>query len=280
MAKKKSKGPRVPRKLNLFDNYIVSVVAFLFSTNAATGNLWWVDLLLTNAEAGQLQTYNGKWRTGNPANPGVYEIHTNPDTKGKKSRKNVINLRDAFTTFIGTLLTRMSASPAITSEARLVLHIAEPNPKKEKVKDGIKEQVFYKEKDLGGGDHEFLCATEHDSKLPSVADTADGIVVSYSIVDVAGEKAAAKAIEDANAKMVSNASKTNTPPVVIEPVEMTPAPSEPEECDKQKVFSGHKFLLHLGMNNKGKILYMFLQWNDSKNPNRIGPANNLITIVI
>lgn len=282
---KTSKGTRVPHALKKFDNYLRTVIAFLLSTNPATGNTWWTDLLLANVDITQAQNYLGKWYTGNPASPGVWEIHINPKTKGKDSRKNVVNFISAFAQFFSPLLIRMSGSSAITSSARLVFHIAEPNPKKTTHHDNITEQCFGRHKEFGGGEHQLTCSTTHDFSKPGLPETegVDGVRVSFTLVNTIALNAKKEMADEAN-KIISdaNARTANPNPVVlpvIEAPEIPAAPASADECDSHEDFRGGKLRLKFPA-QKGWTLYVYLQWNDSKHKGRVGPEGDLITIVI
>jgi len=282
---KTTKGARVPRTLKKFDNYLRTVVTFLLSTNTATGNTWWVDLLLGNAEINQAQQYLGKWYTGNPASPGLWEIHINPKTKGKDSRKNVVILIRDFALFFSPLLTRMSGSPNITPSARLVLHVAEPNTSRTRHNDDINEQCFGRHIELGGGEHQLTCCTTHDFNKPGLPETGgvDGVRVSYTLVNTialnAKKEMAAEANKIISAANARTASETPVTLPVIEVPEIPTPPASAEECDSHEDFRGGKLRLKFSA-HKGWTLYVYLQWNDSKHKGRVGPEGDLITIVV
>src|ERR1051326_1011258 len=234
---------RIPHLLSLFDKYIRNSVTFLLSINPATGNAWWQDLGLTGAEINQLQQFLGRWYTGNPANPGAYELHINPNTKTKKTREDISKIISDFTAFMRPLLLRMSGSANLTDGARLALRIAAPNASRTKHREAIKDTVNFIVTPLGGGDMRFTCRTKTDTKRASKAKFSDSVQLAYKIGDP------------------------------------SPISADDESLEKES-FTRAAFTLNAGSVNAGKKCYTFARWYNTKHPELAGPWSALNTSVI
>ncbi|MBI3500817.1 MAG: hypothetical protein HY063_03400 [Bacteroidetes bacterium] len=227
---------------------------------------------ITPGDVSNLQTLQANWNTAYTAGgSGQKATRNEGDTKTKQdARRDYVK---AIRQFIAQWLKK---NKSVTDAQRKLLRITVPDLTKTKHKDGIKADIFYREKNMGGGKHEFTCNTFKDPTKASTAEGADGVIISYSIVDKRGLQARADTLAEETQE--NPTAKTNKQ-ITDALTQMNP-PAGPDECDKQKTFSGAKFILDLKSANIGKTLYAFLQWNDSKNPGRVSAPGSLITIVI
>ncbi len=230
---------RVPKKLSEFDTYIKSSVGYLQITVGTTTN--GARLGLSTTEMTSAAGYVTSWYTGDPANPGAYEKHTNPLTKSKATRLAVENIMLNFTVFFNPLLVRMSGSANITSDARLILHIAEPNPGHRTPQSQIKDAIFALLSAKGGGNINVACRTDHDAKLPSLPKDADGVEIGWSI----GAE---------------------------------PPTAEASQYFRQ--FSKAKFTIAAGLANSGKKIYVHVRWINTKHPEIAGDWSTVFSIMI
>ena len=93
---------RIPKKLSSFDVYLRNVVTLL--TAIVSGIITKGEHLgMKPAEVTSLTDFLTRWFTGDPANPGLWELHSNPETKGKKTRLNVIKFIKEFILFFQPL---------------------------------------------------------------------------------------------------------------------------------------------------------------------------------
>jgi len=232
-------APRVPRKLSIFDQYIRTVIAFLAAGTPTNGS----RLLLTVAEIAQAQGFLTLWYTGNSTSPGAWELHSNPNTKTKNTRKMVVKIIKDFCNFFNPLLTRMSTSPNITTADRLVLNIAAPNVQRTHHREGIQDMAYFALKPLGGGDVRIICRTTHDTKRASKALTSDCVQLCYKVGD----------------PLPLNTDDTTT---------------------KTESFTRAMFTLHLGTASEGKKLYVFARWINTKHTELAGPWSSMSQVVI
>ena len=239
IMKTNSNGRRVPKTLSEFDQYLRRVVGFLLQGNPSNG----IRLLLTAAEIAQAQGFLTLWYTGNPANPGAYELHSNPNTKTKNTRKAVIKIISDFSIFFSPLLVRMSGCAAISPSDRLMLNIAAPNPTRTRHRQGISDIVQFSIKPIGGGDVQFSGRTSQDSKRASKAEGADSVQICYKISD--------------------------------------PAPVNTDDPTARTESVTHaSFTLHLGTVSIGKKLYIYARWYNTKHPELAGPWSQLAQAMI
>jgi hypothetical protein len=186
----------------------------------------------------------------------LYPKYIDPAQVNSIVRKQVKDFIKAFHVFGNPLLNIIAAAPNVDETDSATMRFVLVRKKPVRHKDAIEEECFAQITQLGGGQLKFGCATEHDTKRKSVAATADGVVVSYTIC-------------------TKNADGSFTPPL----------PATPDDCAKQKTFSGATFTLETAGGGvtggtAGKTFAGFVQWNDSKHPTRIGPEGDLMTTVI
>jgi hypothetical protein len=232
--KTKTSGTRVPRKLGAFDQYIRRVIAFLIAGSPTNGS----RLLLTAAEIAQAQGFLTLWYTGNASSPGAWELHSNPNTKNKSTRKAVMKIIKDFSTFFGPLLNRMNGCAAVTAADRLILNIADPNPLHTRHSEGITDLVNFILVPKGGGDMRIICRTSTDTKRASKSSNADSIQICYKVGD--------------------------------------PAPVSTDDATaKTYISSKASFTLQLGTANIGKKIYVYTRWYNIKHPELAGHWSSL-----
>lgn len=130
---------RIPEQLADFDKYITTAIPHL-STLESGGIIKRGETLgLTSAEMHALEDESIKWASGDPDNPGVYDLHKNPTTKNTVTRKNVLNFKADFGRRFRPMLNRMATSLNIITSDRVVLRIAEPKSSHTRPEAPIKE---------------------------------------------------------------------------------------------------------------------------------------------
>jgi len=236
------KGPRITSKLSDFDVYIKRVIVFLEAIVPPAVITNGARLGLTPLEITAAHAFLTQWFTGIPATPGAYEFHTNPDTKTKATRQQVVNIIKNFSIFFRPLLDRMSGSASINSDDRLILNIAEPGDQPSTPQTPMTESVFFEGKQIGGGTLRFTCRTTSDTKRASKPERADSVQISYKIGD--------------------------------------PPPAHFDDATSKEVFTKAVFNLVTGAGNTGRKLHCFLRWSNTKHPEIAGPWGEVKTITI
>ena len=118
----KTKSTRVPRELPLFDKYLkgaFNLLSAMVSLRIPPVYVWQL-LGLTSDEFDKMNKFFTEWWTGDSANPGIYELHTNQYgvTKTEGTELKVLDFINRFSAFFSPLLIRIEGSPSINSDYR------------------------------------------------------------------------------------------------------------------------------------------------------------------
>jgi len=144
------------------------------------------------------------------------------------------------------LLDRIAAAPTVTITDLQMFHIKSgvlETPTHSVSKSPITDSVMVNFEPLGGGEIILKCRTQHGGSKPSIAPGADCVQYAYQVGGTAPESADATGlIRDLSTKSA--------------------------------------FLLHSGLNNAGKTLYIFFRWNNTRHPDLAGPWGSLQTSII
>src|ERR1035437_8535257 len=96
---------RIPEDLDLLTIFIESADNRLKADEPPPATTKRGETLgMTLLEVGELTTRRNQWHTGDPANPGLWDLHSNEATKTKLTRTNVVNFVKEFRTFFMPLL--------------------------------------------------------------------------------------------------------------------------------------------------------------------------------
>jgi hypothetical protein len=119
---------RIPKTQHEFDEYIRRVAIYLNTVRGTDPDVRGEMLGLTAQNVSDLVTkWYDKWFTGNPAGPGLWEIHENTygPTNNKKNNKDVAKFMKDFRAFFQPLLNIMAVSTILDSEDRTQLNLPE-----------------------------------------------------------------------------------------------------------------------------------------------------------
>jgi hypothetical protein len=235
---------RVPTTIPEFNNYINNSDVYQAATRIDRANPNWQTLGLTLLQSTEWTSRRTEWRDV------LYPKYTNAATKTTIVKTQVKNFMKSFATFARPLLDIMAVSVNADEEDEAQLRFKRKVSYKKPVRhtDPITKQCYAVIRPIGGDKMKFGCSTESDTKRKSLAPTADGVVVSYERI-----------------------AKTEVNPSL---------PEEPEDCTKQNTFSSASFVLDAGPGASGDRLVGFIQWNDSKNPERKGPESVRFDVTI
>jgi hypothetical protein len=236
--------PRVPIKIPEFNNYINSSDEYLQLTRVDRTNPNWQELGLTLPQSTEWTNKRTFWRDT------LYPKYINASLSTSAVKTQVKNYMKSFSVFARPLLDVMAVSVKADEEDEAQLRFLRKVSYKKATHhtEEIEEQCYAIIKQLGGDKLKFGCSTQSDTKKKSLAPTADGVLVSYVRIP-----------------------KTEVNPTL---------PEDPEDCSKQQTFSKASFVLDAGPGSSGDRLVGFIQWNDSKNPNRTGPESERFDVTI
>jgi hypothetical protein len=242
---------RIFETLPEFDGYMMSNDARLHANIPGGSTTLGEYLGMTSDELVIYKNFGKKWRSGDPANPGVYERHLNPDTKNKVTTANVRSLMKEFGKFFRPILVRMSGSPNITNEDRIALNIAEPVTSHTHPTAKIEQRCFASMTMLGGGMAKILCHPTIDIARASKPVGADGLIIAYRID---------------TPTLVSESAPNETASKLKRP-EITGPDDKTIKISQTKA----SFIMELGADNAGCILQFYTRWINSKHPDLNGP---------
>ncbi len=242
---------RLPDSQPNFDIYIWNVDNHLNGCPSGSVIKRGITLGLTIGNLEDLNARRLAWRSGDDANPGIYEIHIKSETKNKLSSTNVVNFMKAFGVFFRPLLDIIAANPNITSQDRIVLNIAEPVTTHHIPTTPISQQCFPTVIPLGGGRLDMACRSAEDASRPSKPENCTGVEISYRIDAVPAEG--------------------------TDPKQLKSADDGTTKIIKTKA----KFELDFGEENCGKNVTYYVHWININHPNlngpQTGPFSNFIS---
>jgi len=230
---------RIPRSLAKFDIYIRRVSPFLSTVVGVITN--GERLGLTVAQNNIVKGFHDQWYTGIPATPGAYELHSNPDTKTKTTRNNVLNIIKNFTPVFRPMLTLMSVSPNLTESDRQVLNI--PAPDTTPTSRGlIEDEPTVNLKSMAGGRIKVRTRISVDASRASKHPLADAIEMRYQVGGA----------QPANAAACSNVTQS-----------------------KKALFT-----FEAGSENSEKKFYCFCRYVNLSNPENNGPWGTIQVVTV
>jgi hypothetical protein len=250
-------GPRISTKQSAFDGYIVSVDDYLSEIIPGGTISRGESLGMTALEVSTTNQFRLKWRSGDPMNPGAYELHSNPDIKSKGTHAKVIKLMKDFSVFLRPILVRISVHPNLTPDDRLVLHIAEPVTTHHHPTASITEQCNATGKALGGGQVKLDFRYSTDKSLPSKPKGADALEIAYRISPKYFEKQGTELSTKTRIAMI-----------------------DPGEAAEKMISTKASFILKLGTLNADMELQFFVRWINTKHRDLDGPYTGPFYVTI
>ncbi|MBK5284528.1 MAG: hypothetical protein JJE25_03935 [Bacteroidia bacterium] len=226
---------RIPQTLSGFDLYIRRAVPYV-DPGAPMKN--GVRLGMTSGEITTAKDYLDSWYTGNPATPGIYEKHSNPDTKTKTTRNGVVTVMKNFSEFFGPLLTRMGTSGDITESDRSNLGLPAPD-RIPTTRGAIEDAPVVGIASLAGAMLKIRSRIAADASRASMHQLADGVEMRYQIGGT--------------------------------------APANALACTGTVISKKALFKFDAGVDNDGKKIYAFLRYVNQSNPEHSGPWSSIQT---
>ena len=170
-----------------------------------------------------------------------------------------MSIIDNFSVFFSPMLTRMEGSANINSDLRLLLHIAEPNPKHTTHKTEITEACYVKVVSTVGEKVQLKCSAESDTKRPSMLQNQGTIEIEVLL----GVKVPTT---DTNGRLIAPASLTGHDDTSL----------TIRETSTKASF----YLATLPDGSAGKTLQGYARWRDVHNIKRTGPWTPIPPVMI
>lgn len=245
---------RIPDKLLDLHNYILGNADYMAVVDPVTGLSNGERLTLTGQQVLDLTAQKTGWFTGDPANPGVWDDHTNPVKKGKNTRNKVVAYIDQFNEFYHALLNIMAASGKLTPTDRLITRIAEVPSSHHPDLSPIERKPYPMLVANGAGNFKVKCNTEENAVKPGLPDNSDMVEIRYAVV--------AKGLID---------SETSGKLKDI-------APINANECAYREFHTSAKFDMKVGVLYSGYMLYGWARFINSKHQGLESPWSEIIEI--
>ncbi|MCF8275281.1 MAG: hypothetical protein K9J17_00995 [Flavobacteriales bacterium] len=240
-----------------FDSYITSTTDYLEAETPTNGE----RLGLTVGELTEWSSRRDAWVL-------IYAKHKDASKRTKTITAEKDLQKKAFIQFANPLLTRMSVSPALTSDDRGALHLSERDAPTERTK--IETTPLAKIIPMEGGDVKIRVRTTEDGNRASKHPDADHVEMRYALVSV-GQDTGSFPIPD---------------PTIPRPPSDTAAgaqkvPTTAAECPYSKISKKAIFIASLGQEHSGKRIYAFFRWvNASKEENSSSWSTVVQSVVV
>jgi len=241
----------VPRKDNLFDNYLRNTSTALEGDPLNPPPVpHWQRLLLIASEYAQWLSFRDQWIV-------VYPKYTDmaQRTQSIKNQKNII--KKDFIAFAELLLTRMAGSGALTADERITFNLKERDrtPSARPLIE-TSPSVILRAKE--GRRIQVECRVIADNNLPSKHVSCDVVEYRYTVA----------------VPVTAPDPSQPTPPAP--PSSGTPAAAQQVIGETGKA----KFILQLAQTDAGKEFTIECRWKNSKESHKSGPWSAAVKVMI
>ena len=173
------KTTRVPRAFKWFDPYYGVITVYLTEDYPGGIISRGEHIGMTPGQVTALGNHYAKWRTGDPANPGAYEIHLiNPKAIGG-TRATLLEFQGDFITFITPIYDVINVNPNTSDEDRTILNIAIPNAPHSHPTNPFTAAVYVRPIPMTDFRIKLKCFTSDDASRPSLIEGADCLEIAY-----------------------------------------------------------------------------------------------------
>ena len=279
MAKKKSK-PRISSSANVFNAFVARTDDRLQGIEPASGNPYWQFYGLTSTNA---TDWANKRQFFTTPGTGLYALYSNPLTSSSPIKKQVKQFIKDFRAFGSPLLNIIAASPNATSDDEEIFNLVLNKNRKKPTHSHTKiaDACYTDWTGSGGGNMKAASRSETDSSRHSLAEGADGVQYATMILDDTPENIATAIAAAQQANNAAAAARAANPATIVPTVPIPVAPPQhPDDGTTQEFFSGASHQFILGAANKGKYLYTWSRWYNSKHPELAGDWNARQVILI
>jgi hypothetical protein len=252
---------RIPKKLAAFITYVIIVNDYLHTIAPGGTDPRGILLGMTTAELLALKNSFEKLMSGDPANPGIWDLHSNPNTKNKITRTNMVNAMKEFGVFFRPILNRINVSLVITAADRETLNIAPPviGRKQQKVK--IADVCHVKITPLIGGDIKLRFSSTTDASRASKAAGSNAVELAQR-VDKPLDKSTDGGANETIGKVKYNALANS------------------EDGTYKTIHTKALFIVQLGTDNTGNYYQFFARWIHTSNPGIAGSWTGPFVVLI
>ena len=252
---------RIPDSILPFNDWILLFYQFIFSFLPDGITHKGISLGLLMDEMNKVKDMTLLWASGDPANPGIYDLHRDKRTKTPVTRVKVVNFMKDYKAYVNPLLLRMSGSPVITSDDRAVLNIAEPVTSHSTTHTPIEEKCYTLVEAVGGGSAQVSCKFESDATRSSIPETADAVEIRYRLD--------APVLEEVPGD--GDIPGTKLKRTTLE---------SPDDGTTKEIFTKARFKLKFGADKAGFTLHVYARYIHTKRPGLEGDWTGPVWVLL
>lgn len=242
---------RIPLTLVKFIIYLNSVNAYLNTVALGDAQKRGLILGMSDEELTTLENFVKLFISGDPAHPGLWDLHSNGDTKNIKTRQDMLSGISEFVKFFRPILNKIAISTLISNGDRLKLNIAAPVTSHTIPTDPIAENCFVALSTQIGCIIKFRCRKTSDASRASKPVNADGVEIAYRI-DLP-ELEAADDGNELSSKIKRNILKSST------------------DGTTKAIYTRASFRMQLPEDQSGNYFQFFARWINTKHRGLDGP---------
>lgn len=181
------------------------------------------------------------WQDNRNAWDVLYAKYIDPNTKTKIVTAQVSEGMDAFRTFAQPLLDIMAVNPNALTQDAVTFNFKIGRSKPTYLSMPIAEQCYVNLTSIGGAMIKFACRTEQqDRRRAALPHEADSVMLAYKIGDE--------------------------------------VPVTPNSSTEVKIITRASDMTDMGIENRGKRLYLFARWYNTRYPEFAGPWSEMTSI--
>ncbi len=209
-----------------------------------------IELGMTQDELDFIDDFIKSLISGDLDHPGIWDLHSNKDTKTQKTTADLNDAKNAFCAFFRPILNRIAISAVISNGDRIALEISDPVVKHKKP-EKITKKCFASLTAQNFAEYKVECRSESDSKRAGKPTGANKVEVAILIE--------APVIQ-------TTVSGTNVvvPPTIKEDI-------IPDNIVLRVFSSKARFTLKLGGSNIRSTANLYFRWTNDKYPELSGP---------
>jgi hypothetical protein len=251
---------RIPVALYKFVQYVQRNNDYLNTVQEGDTEKRGKVLGLTAEELATLAEMFRSLVSGDPATPGIWDLHSNKDTKNALTRQQMLSIISEFKKFYRPLLNRMSGSALIIEHDYLVLNIAMPVTSHSHPTVQIPEKCFTNVIMLGTGDVKFECRSSSDTKRASRPEGSNGVEISYRL----------------DPPIAPEAEGSGNSAIKVVRTQL----AHPNDGTTRAIFTKAIFTMKFGGEYSGYYLQFFIRWINTIYPELAGSWSSVIGTTI
>lgn len=233
---------RIPDPFLKFHTYLKGNMKYMQAVDPVTGTTNGARLGISPADINLMPAMELEWDNPDPNNPGIFQLHGDPNTKNKVTRTKYEVFVKKFNDWYHPVLDIVAASPAITDLDRLVTNVSEVPATHHVSTTPIPETPTIEAKGAGIGKVEIKARITSSSGRAALPENCDELEIRCAPVGKA-----------------ASLSGPETTPILKET-----APANPDQCTKTEFGSKSIHVINIGGLYSGFELHGWVRYSYSK----------------